>query len=245
MKTFKNISLIVLVLLLALIARDASAGNLTGKKKITITGTVKDITNQPVADAVIMIDGQKTSSTTDTKGNFKIKVKNKAEKIGIFISGSGIYEEAINGRNKIDFNISTKVSLKEVHVNNADTEEEINVGYGTVKRKNLTYRVSKTGALNKRYSSYNSIFDLMRGELSGQGVKVEPGNRIIIEGVSTFLGSTDPLFVVDGIITNSIDYIRPDMVKSVEVLKGASASVYGSRGTNGVILITLFSASDR
>jgi TonB-dependent SusC/RagA subfamily outer membrane receptor len=235
--------LFFLILLSALCINNISAQN--NKKKIAIKGTVLDVTNQPVANAVIMIDGQKTSSTTDTKGNFKIKVKNDAEKIGIFISGNEMYEEVINGRTRIDFNISTKVSLKEVNKNNNDNEEEINIGYGTTKRKNLTTRVSKTGALNKRYSSYNSIFDLIRGELFGQGVKVEPGNRIIIEGVSTFLGSTDPLFVVDGIITNSIDYIQPDMVKSIEVLKGASASVYGSRGTNGVILISLISATDR
>lgn len=234
--------LLFLILLSALCINNISAQN--NKKKIAITGTVLDVTNQPVTNATIIIDGQKTSSTTDTKGNFKIKVKKNAEKIGIFILGNGIYEEAINGRTQIDFTISTKVPLKEVNKNNTDNEEEINVGYGTVKRKNLTTRVSKTGALNKRYTTYNSIFDLMRGELAGQGVRVEPGNRIIIEGVSTFLGSTDPLFVVDGIITNSIDYIQPQMVKSIEVLKGSSASVYGSRGTNGVILINLINASD-
>jgi TonB-dependent SusC/RagA subfamily outer membrane receptor len=237
-----KIKLFFLVLLSALCINNISAQK--DKKKITITGTVLDVTNQPVVNAIIMIDDKKTSSTTDTKGNFKIKVKHNAEKIGIFTFGNGIYEEAINGRTRINLTLSTKVSLKEVNKNNTDNEEEINVGYGTVKRKNLTYRVAKTGAMNNKYATYNSIYDLMRGELAGEGVRVDPGNNIIIEGVNTILGSTDPLIVVDGIITNSIDYIQPQMVKSIEVLKGASASVYGSRGTNGVILITLISASD-
>ncbi len=203
-----------------------------------------DITNQPVVNAIIMIDDQKTGSTTDAKGNYKIKVKHKAGKIGIFTFGNGIYEEPINGRTRIDFTLNTHISLKEVNKKRPDNEEEINVGYGTVKQKNSIYQISKIDTVYKKYAIYNSIYDLIRGELMGEGVRVDPGNNILIEGSNTLIGPTSPLIVVDGMIVGSIDYIHPQMVKSIEVLKGASASVYGSRGSNGVILITLVSATD-
>jgi TonB-dependent SusC/RagA subfamily outer membrane receptor len=221
--------------------------NISGQKnnkKIAIEGSVVDIKNQPVVSAIIMIDNQKTSSTTDEKGNYKVKVKQNALKIGIFTFGNGIYEEPINGRSRIDFILNTQVTLKEDNRKKPDNETEVNVGYGSVKQKNSVYQISKIDTAYKKYAIYNSIYDLIRGELVGQGVRVDPGNNILIEGSNTLMGPTSPLMVVDGMIVSSIDYIHPQMVKSIEVLKGASASVYGSRGSNGVILITLVGAGD-
>ncbi|MGC1392434.1 MAG: TonB-dependent receptor plug domain-containing protein [Bacteroidales bacterium] len=224
-----------------------SVNNISGQKnnkKITIEGSVVDIKNQPVVNAIIMIDNQKTSSTTDAKGNYKVKVKQNAGKIGIFTFGNGIFEQPINGRTRIDFTLNTQVSPKEVNRNKPDKETEVNVGYGSVNQKNSVYQISKIDTAYKKFATYNSIYDLIRGELVGQGVRVDPGNNIIIEGSNTLMGPTSPLMVVDGMIVSSIDYIHPQMVKSIEVLKGASASVYGSRGSNGVILITLVGAGD-
>jgi TonB-dependent SusC/RagA subfamily outer membrane receptor len=214
------------------------------KNNSKIEGTVVDISNQPVVNAIIMIDNQNTGSTTDAKGNFRIRVKHKAGKIGIFTFGNGIYEEPIDGRTRIDFVLNTHVALKEVNRKKSDNEEEINVGYGTVKQKNSTYQISKMDTVYKKYAIYNSIYDLLRGEFAGEGVRVDPGNNIVIEGLNTLIGPTSPLMVVDGIIVSSIDYIHPQMVKSIVLLKGASASVYGSRGSNGVILITLVGAGN-
>jgi TonB-dependent SusC/RagA subfamily outer membrane receptor len=215
-------------------------------KKITIVGTVVDISNLPVVNAIIMIDNHNTSSTTDAKGNYKITVKQKAEKIGIFTFGNGIYEQSISGRSRIDFTLNTQVSAKEINRKKASeiSETEVNVGYGSVNQKNSIYQISKVDTVYKKYATYNSIYDLIRGELMGEGVRVDPGNNIIIEGSNTIIGPTSPLMVVDGMIVGSIDYVHPQMVKSIEVLKGASASVYGSRGSNGVILITLIGAGD-
>jgi TonB-dependent SusC/RagA subfamily outer membrane receptor len=231
-----------LLLLAVLCINNVSAQK--NDKKITIEGSVVDITNQPVVNAIIMIDNKKTGSTTDATGNYKIWVKHKAGKIEIFTYGNGIYEEPINGRTRIDFILNTKVTLKEVNRKRSDNEEEINVGYGTVKQKNSTYQVTKIDTVYKKYAIYNTIYDLIRGELAGEGVRVDPGNNILIEGINTLMGPTSPLIVVDGIIVSSIDYISPQMVKSIVVLKGASASVYGSRGSNGVILITLVGPGD-
>ncbi len=70
------------------------------------------------------------------------------------------------------------------------------------------------------------------------------GNKIVIRGVNS-INSTDPLLIVDGIIVSSIDYISPQMVKSIEILKGSDAAIYGSRGANGVVMITLIGAGDK
>jgi TonB-dependent SusC/RagA subfamily outer membrane receptor len=75
--------------------------------------------------------------------------------------------------------------------------------------------------------------------LRGQPGVLVNGRSVIIQGISTIYGSTEPLYVLDGAIVSTIDGIPPQMVKSIEILKGPSASIYGSRGANGVILVTL------
>jgi len=114
-------------------------------------------------------------------------------------------------------------------------EEEVNIGYGTEKRKNLTTSVSKIDARRERYASYNSIYDLLRGEIPG--VEVD-GKIIRIRAPASQLAGNEPLFIVDGVPISSIDGILPQMVRSVEVLKGSAASIYGTRGSNGVIIIS-------
>jgi TonB-dependent SusC/RagA subfamily outer membrane receptor len=210
-------------------------------KKVTITGVVVDVNQNPVTDAIIMIDSKKTSITTDQKGFYKVKVKSSAEKIGIFTFASGITEEAINGRTNINFTFAVSVSQQMNNKANAADEEEVNIGYGTIKRKNLTSSVGQIDGTKQRYSSYRTIYDMLRGEVPGVQVN---GNSIKIQGASSLTLSTEPLFVVDGMIVGSVDGIQPHMVKSIEVLKGSAASIYGSRGGNGVILITLISSKD-
>ena len=95
---------------------------------------------------------------------------------------------------------------------------------------------------NDKYASYQNIYDMIRGEIPGVQVN---GKSILIQGPSSINLSTEPLLVVDGITVSSIDDISPTMVKSIEVLKGAAASVYGSRGSNGVILISLRGSPER
>ena len=122
-----------------------------------------------------------------------------------------------------------------------DGEEDINVGYGSVKKKDLTQSVNKLDGGNTRFASYTNIYEMIKGEFPG--VKVI-GKSINIQGSFSLYSSTEPLFVVDGVPRESIDNVPPHMVKSIEVLKGASATIYGTRGACGVILITLTGAND-
>lgn len=234
---------IVLILTLSLSVCLPSAGQ-KSDKKIKITGKVVDANNAPVAGAVIMVDNLKTSTVTNTRGVYKIKVSPSANKLGIMGVGNDVTEEIIEGRTTIDFTLETaftsviKPPAEQVMV---DGDEEINIGYGTVKRRNLTHQVGRIDGSDQKYASYNSIYDMIRGEVPG--VKVE-GRKITIQGASSLLLSTDPLLIVDGVPVNSIDDIMPQMVGSIEVLKGSAASIYGSRGSNGVLLINLKKAPD-
>ena len=209
-------------------------------KKIIITGYIVDVNQHPIIDAIVMINNKNTNITTDRKGFFKVKVKQDATTIGIITLTNGILEEAINGRTRINFAFADLVPNHKRIQNKTAGEEEINVGYGTVKRKNLLSPVSKIDGTNKRYASYHSIYEMLSGEVPGVQVV---GNSIQIRGVSSFMLSSEPLFVVDGIVVSSIENIPPQMVRSIEVIKGPSASIYGSRGTNGMILINLLDSN--
>jgi len=231
---------VVFILLFSLVLSIPVCGQ-KSNKKIKITGYVTDATYRPVTDAILMIDGDRISSTTDHKGYYKVKVSPSARKIGVFTFTTGVIEAAIDGRTRINFTLGALVSSPADNQNAAADEEEVNIGYGTVKRKNLTTQVGKINGTNKKYASYNSIYDMIRGEVAGV---VVAGKSIRIHNATSFILSTEPLFVVDGMPVSSIDDIQPQMVRSIEVLKGSSASIYGSRGANGVILINLIRAAD-
>lgn len=119
-------------------------------------------------------------------------------------------------------------------------EELIDLGYGKVKRKHLTTSVSKVNLDEKSVSGYSDIGQFLMGRVPGLVVtKTGDGYKYLIRGAGTIYGSTDPLFVVDGRTVDDISYLDPNEVAHVEVLKdAASSAIYGTRGSNGVILIT-------
>jgi TonB-dependent SusC/RagA subfamily outer membrane receptor len=111
---------------------------------------------------------------------------------------------------------------------------DIAVGYGYVKEKDLTYAVSNLQQENNEYCHYSNVYELIRGRFAG--VVVE-NNQVIIRGRNSINSSTEALYVVDGATVNSIDWISPCDISSINILKDASSSVYGSRGSNGVVII--------
>lgn len=118
-------------------------------------------------------------------------------------------------------------------------EDSVNIGYGYVKNKNLTASVSKVSMDNVHTSSYSHIGEYLAGRVPGLIVhKTGSGYKYTVRGATSIYASTDPLFIVDGTEVMDIDYLNPSDVESVEVLKDSSASIYGTRGACGVILIT-------
>jgi TonB-dependent SusC/RagA subfamily outer membrane receptor len=224
---------IILIFLTAFCLNDLSGqGN---NNRITLSGTVLDVDNQPIANAIVLIDGQKTNTVTDSKGNYKIKVKPDKTRIGILTFSCGVFEEDINGRTLIDFTFNavsqnrySGISLAGPNIPKG--EEAVDIGYGRIKKKNLTTDISFIDGTNKKYASYSSIYDMIQGEVSG----VEVINHVIIIQGSR---NVPPLFVVDGTYTLDISYISPSSVKSISVLKSTAAAIYGMRGFGGVIII--------
>ena len=120
-------------------------------------------------------------------------------------------------------------------------EENVNVGYGSVDRDKLTYSVSQLDVKETEMMSYTNIWDYMRSRVPGVVIGDAPAGgtpSIIIRGENSVNSSNQPLIMVDGMETPDISTLNPNDVASISVLKDASASIYGSRGGNGVILIT-------
>lgn len=204
-------------------------------KKITITGTVLDVNNNPISNAIILIDDQKTNSLTDAQGKYKVKVKPTAARISIFTFGSGTFEDSIRGRTQIDFNFSVASGQSAADGQNIKNGDQgVNTGYGMVKKKNLTTDINKIDGTNKKYASYSSIAEMIQREVSG--VKIVNG-EVVIQDSRDFFGTVPALIVVDGVPVDGMPSIPPTSVKSIEVLKGTSAAIYGSRGYGGAILI--------
>lgn len=116
-------------------------------------------------------------------------------------------------------------------------DEVIDVGYGKTTKKTSTYAAAKVKINDNEITSYSNIYDYLRGRVPG--VSVSSNNRIIIRGIGTNSGETDPLIIVDGIEVSDISGINPRDVADINVLKDGSSSIYGARGANGVIIINL------
>jgi TonB-dependent starch-binding outer membrane protein SusC len=212
--------------------------------KITINGTVLNADREPIENAIVMIDGVKTRTVTDSKGNYKIKVESKTIKIGIFTFGYGLQEENIYGRSRINFNFENQPSWKlhgrEGGISVLGTnkvpvgEESVEVGYAHMKRKDITTDISFIDGTNKKYASYSSVREMILREVSGVR---QVGNGIIIQNAGNLFGAVSPLIIIDGVAGGTLDDVQPISVASISVLKGTAAAIYGSRGYGGAILI--------
>ena len=205
-------------------------------KKITVAGKVVDANQRPIAGAVIFIDKIKTDITTDEQGYYKIKVRPDVKEILVFTLFNGASEEIINGRATINFILTGKSQDAGKKTNVPDKEPVNNKKETSQKGDMKVFDIQ-----DATYSTYQTIYDMIRGRFPGVEVS---GKSIKVMGSSSLNVSTEPVFVVDGVIVNSIDDISPQTVKSIEVLKGADATVYGTRGSNGVIVITRLTGKD-
>jgi|WetSurMetagenome_2_1015567.scaffolds.fasta_scaffold00373_13 TonB-dependent SusC/RagA subfamily outer membrane receptor len=232
---------LIILFLFAIVA----TGEVNGQKhvkKVFVIGTVIDAEKKPVSGAVILTDGKQTNSVTDSKGYFKIKIRPDTKKIMACHQAIGAGEIAFEGQSEVTITVDKKTPIPmDVHFSDPD-EDMVNIGYGTASKKELSSSASSIDTRKSRYSSYTDIYEMIKGEFPGVQVT---GHSILIRGISSINSGTEPLFVVDGMVVNSIEQISPREVKSVSVLKGSDAAIYGSRGANGVILIDLIKAEDQ
>ncbi len=213
------------------------------KLEVTVSGKVTDDNGDPLPGASVTVVGTTTGTVTDIDGNYTITVPDGATLIFSYI-GFEAMRVAVDNRSQININLQPDMS---------SLEEVVVIGYGTAKRSDLTGSVGSVSAdaLNERPAP--SLNQALAGRVSGVQVNTNsgrPGGRtnVRIRGFSSINSSNNPLYVVDGVMlpmgnqdqaSNAIDYINPNDIVSVEVLKDASSTaIYGSRGANGVILVT-------
>lgn len=219
-----------------------TAGEIAGQKRarpVTITGRVTDTLFSPISGALIVADGISTGITTKYNGTYKIRMRSDIRTLGVYTEDLGSAMTLFDGGSVVDFVLDGRIGMPGFKPMGLPGDTEVDIGYGTKKKKDLTTDVGYVDAQDNANASYTNIYDMIRGKVPGVQVT---GNKIIIRGISSINLSSDPLLVVDGVVVNTIDHINPRQVKSISVLKGSDASIYGSRGANGVILITLLGA---
>jgi TonB-dependent SusC/RagA subfamily outer membrane receptor len=205
-------------------------------KKIKITGTVVDRMSRPVEGALIMVDGVKSEEVTDSKGAYSIKVLPAAKTLTVLsLYTNEMKAIDINGNSVINF------VLGKAGTNTSEQGqkqgETVDIGYGTSKKDQTSNSGSKTDINTTKGKSYTNIYDMIKSEVPG--VTVIGTSIQLQQGTGSLTSSNEPLFVVDGNVVTQINNIVPSDVRSISLLKGSAASIYGSRGANGVIIITL------
>ncbi|TRX39682.1 TonB-dependent receptor plug domain-containing protein [Flavobacterium restrictum] len=204
-----------------------------GYAQTKLTGKVVTAGNEPVAKAKVYLDSTYTKVTTNKKGDFEIMVPDNVTVINIYSEKQGLLSGKYNKEAVMNFMfLETKDGVPAKNKNG-----EVALRYSAEKKQyevNTANKLSTNGDNNAVV--YRDIYELLRGRLPG--VSVSRDNKITIRGVSSIRNISEPLFVVDGMISSSIDYIVPANVKTVSVLKDGDASIYGSQASSGVILIT-------
>ena len=192
---------------------------------ITVKGVVKDATGQTVIGASVLQKGTSNGTITDFEGSFTLEVPSDAV---LTISFVGYKTQEIKIAGKTSLNVTLEEDAQML-------DNVIVVGYGTQKKEDLTSAIA-TLSPKEVLKSPGGITDALQGSTAGVNVS---GGKIRIRGTASITGSTDPLWVVDGIIDASGNIPNDDEIESIQVLKdAASCAIYGVRGANGVILVT-------
>ncbi len=197
-----------------------------------LSGKVFNYKNKPVAKAKIYLDSVFSNVETNKEGNFEVQLTDKVGAINVYSDEYGLLSSPFNKETSMNFKFLEPEKSKK-----NKKGSKVAVVYSKIDQK---YQVVNSQSINaendKNAAIYNSVYDMIRGKLAG--VSVSSDNKITIRGVNSIRNYSDPLFVVDGSIVSSIDYLSPYNVKTIHVLKGADASIYGAQGSSGVIVIT-------
>lgn len=241
-----SIGIRLLMLLLPLSLSAAATGTLPESVEtedewttdsLTVDGIVTDLNGETIIGATVIEKGRPENGVvTDIDGKFLLKVPPKSVLVISYI-GYNTQETRVNRR------IHTyNIVLKE---DNQMLDEVVVVGYGTVKKSDLTGSVSTVGKRSFESQPVKSVSQILQGRTPGVEVTTSSGMpgagaRVRVRGTTSINKSSDPLYVIDGIIsTSGLDGLNPQDIQSMEVLKDASSTaIYGSRGANGVILVT-------
>jgi len=218
----------------------ASAQNSDGK----VTGTVLDQSSrEPLIGVSVLVKGSAQGTMTDLNGTFTVKAK-VGETLRVSYVGYAAQDVKVSSSKLI-------IRLKE---SEKSLDEVVVIGYGTIKRKDVTGSISSVTGDDLRKTQPTTFDQALQGKVAGvmvQQISGQPGGGVSVQihGISSITGSTSPLYVIDGVViptstntgggSNPLSSINPSEIESIDVLKDASATaIYGSQATNGVIIIT-------
>lgn len=202
-------------------------------QQITLRGNVTDETGEVIIGASITDVNSKKGTITDIEGNFVIDLPSNAT---IQVSYIGFVTQTIRVNNRTNISITLKENVQNL-------EDVVVIGYGTVKKKDLTGAVTSMKNEDITISPTSNVMEALQGKISGMDI-VKPGGQvggdvtILLRGSRSIYGDNSPLFIIDG-VPGSYNQINPSDIESVDVLKDASSTaIYGSAGANGVVIIT-------
>ena len=205
-------------------------------QNFAVSGTVMDADGKPLEGATVSEKGTQKSTVTNQGGTFQLNVSSGKAKLVISFVGHEELEVAVNNKAQLS------VVLKATNENLTDV---VVIGYATVKKKDVTGAVAGLNQNEIKSRPVSNAVEAMQGKVAGVDISSNerPGQvgNINIRGVRSINASNSPLFVVDGIplVSGGIDYLNPSDIESIDILKDASATaIYGSRGANGVIIVT-------
>lgn len=186
-----------------------------GHAQTTVSGKVLNHKNKPVSGAVLYLDSTAINVITNKSGGYSLIVPDSIKNIKVYSKKLGWLSSAYAKESTMDF----------MYLDTAPADQSLTPPNGLNPDK------------DKTTVSLRTIYDMMRGRIAG--VVVQQDNTIIVRGINSIRNNSEPLFIVDGNFVQSIDFVVPNEVKSITVLKDAEASIYGSRGASGVIVIKL------
>jgi len=204
-----------------------------------VSGTVTDETGEPLIGVTVLEKGTSNGIATDFNGHFTLQVGGGKTLVFSYI-GYNTVERTVDGP-VMDVTMTENVAM---------LDEVVVIGYGTMQRKDLTGSISTVNAKDLNVGAYTDPGQLLQGKVPGLVVvqNSDPNggvNSLTLRGASTLNGSTDPLYVVDGIPGVNLNLIPPSDIESIDVLRDASATaIYGSKAANGVIIVTTKRGSD-
>lgn len=196
-----------------------------------VTGKVVDEQNEPVVGATVQVEGSTNGTATNVDGQFTLEVNSGARLRFSYVGFKTLTIKAANGM---------KVTMQE----DANTlNEVVTIGYGSVKRKDVTTAVSSVSTKDLEKRPIVSALQGMQGMAAGLQISQANGQpgaspTIRVRGTTSLNGSNSPLYVVDGVPVDNVDYLSSDDIDNIQILKDASsAAIYGSRAANGVVII--------
>lgn len=210
--------------------------NATGQELLTVSGRVTSLSGEPIPGVTVTIAGTMNGTISDIDGRYSISEVPSAGTLTYSFVGMRTTQIPVDGRKSID------VSLEEETIG---LEEVVAIGYGTVKKRELTGSVASVKADDFNQIASSDAMQLIQGKVAGlsitrtNGGDPTSGFEIRLRGSSSISADQEPLVVVDGIPGGDLNAIAPEDIASMDILKdGSAAAIYGTRGTNGVILIT-------